>query len=85
MPTDRNDNLTQQLATELANQGRHVYVSTGYRRVRPLWRAWRQYSGASVPHLHWLNPYLRGNNVSTQSLYAFGIRSDVTLILRHRW
>jgi glycosyltransferase involved in cell wall biosynthesis len=81
MPDYRRDNPYQQLlAGELAKQGVEVIFPQGYKRVLPLWRAWRQHPGASVLHLHWLSPYLRGNNPLTQSLYALRTLIDVTLI-----
>jgi glycosyltransferase involved in cell wall biosynthesis len=81
MPDYRSDNPYQQLlADELRKLGAEVAFPVGYRRYFPLWRAWRSRTGFRVLHIHWLNPYLGGNSLLAQSVFAVRTLIDLTLI-----
>ncbi len=81
MPDYRADNPYQRLLAEgLEARGVAVHFPAGYRRGAPLWRAWRAAPRAKVLHLHWINPYLRGNNAVTQVAYCLRLLADVALL-----
>ena len=81
MPDYRADNPYQRLLAEgLERCDVEVHFPAGYRRGLPLWRAWRAVPGASVLHLHWINPYLRGNNALTQAAYCLRLLVDIALL-----
>jgi beta-1,4-mannosyltransferase len=91
MPDYRRDNPYQQLLAEaLRSRSRgfasspslmplEVLFTTDYRRIFPLWRAVNDNS-ATVLHLHWLTPYLKGENWFTRSIYSLKLLMDLWLI-----
>jgi hypothetical protein len=81
MPDYRAVNPYQGLLAEaLSQRDVDVQFANGYRRGLPLRRAWRDTSEASVQHLHWISPYLRGRNVLTQAACCLGLLADVILL-----
>ena len=83
-PDYRGDNPYQALLSDaLAQQGVTVEFPQGYRRGLPLWRALQ---GGKVPfdilHLHWLDPYLKGETAAVKALYCLKFLLDVLLV---RW
>ncbi|MFM2311273.1 MAG: hypothetical protein RLZZ04_549 [Cyanobacteriota bacterium] len=93
MPDYRRDNPYQQLLAEaLGSQSAgeaqspslttlDVVFSADYRRIFPLWRAVKDNS-ATVLHLHWLTPYLKGENWFTRLIYSLKLLLDLWLIRR---
>ncbi len=81
MPDYRRDNPYQRLLAEaLCKNAVAVSFPCGYRRVLPLWRAWRDAPQTAVLHLHWITPYLRGRNLLTQLLYCIRLLADVAML-----
>ncbi|MGB2925472.1 MAG: glycosyltransferase [Limnothrix sp.] len=80
MPDYRVDNPYQTLlADSLEKQLISVDFCHGYRRVFPIYRQWR-IDRESVLHLHWLNPYLKGENVLVKLIYCLKFLVDIALI-----
>ncbi|MCU1259356.1 MAG: glycosyl transferase group 1 [Bryobacterales bacterium] len=80
MPDYRAGNPYQSmLASALETSGVKVSFPAGYRRGLPLLRAVLQ-DGARILHLHWLSPYLKGQNVFSQIFYAAKLCLDLCLV-----
>ncbi|TVP61466.1 MAG: glycosyltransferase [Nodularia sp. (in: Bacteria)] len=81
MPDYRIDNPYQRLlAKALESEGVEVLFPFGYRRVCPILRAIKtQTNKIDVLHLHWLSPYIKGNNKFTKSIYAIKFIIDILL------
>lgn len=81
MPDYRVDNPYQALLAEaLYPEGTKVFFPKGYRRVLPVFRAVHdQVILIDILHLHWLNPYLKGNNLVAKAVYALKFLLDVLL------
>ena len=84
MPDYRHDNPYQTLLSmALETENVKVHFPSGYRRVFPIFRAIRAYSGSiKVLHLHWLDPYLKGDNSSIKLFYCLKFLLDILLT---RW
>lgn len=84
MPDYRRDNPYQTLLSKaLKTKKVIVHFPSGYRRVLPIFRAIKGYSGSiKVLHLHWLDPYLKGDNGFIKFIYCLKFLIDVLLI---RW
>ena len=84
MPDYRYDNPYQTLLSmALETENVKVHFPSGYRRVFPIFRAIRAYSGSiKVLHLHWLDPYLKGDNSFIKFFYCFKFLLDISLT---RW
>ena len=82
MPDFRDGNPYQSLLSNaISKLGCDVLFARGYRRVFPLYRAMcEQSSPVNILHLHWLTPYLRGNNVVSYAIYALKLVFDVWLV-----
>jgi glycosyltransferase involved in cell wall biosynthesis len=86
MPDYRQDNPYQNLlAQSLEAQGCRVEFPSGFRRVLPLYRALKDCPAAQVLHLHWLSPYLHGNNRFSFLVCAIKFLSDLTLVRLSGW
>lgn len=82
MPDYRQDNPYQfLLATELQGKPHSINLNfaSGYRRVFPLFRGVKD-SKATVLHLHWLTPYLKGENWLVKSVYSCKLIIDLGLV-----
>ena len=81
MPDYRIDNPYQTLLTEALQQEQAgVYFPSGYRRVFPLFRALKdQPIPVQVLHLHWINPYIKGETWLKRSIYSLKFLADVLL------
>lgn len=81
MPDYRIDNPYQTLlAQRLQSQGVEVLFPVGYRRVFPVFRAIKTHANKiDVLHLHWLSPYIKGENKLTKSIYAIKFLLDILL------
>ncbi|WP_210391294.1 glycosyltransferase [Synechococcus sp. PCC 7502] len=81
MPDYRVINPYQELlAKALENHGVNVSIPLGYLRVFPIFRAIKS-SGEniSILHLHWLSPYLKGQNTLTKITYAVKFVIDILI------
>jgi beta-1,4-mannosyltransferase len=58
-----------------------VIFTADYRRIFPLFRAVKDNS-ATILHLHWLTPYLKGENWLTRLIYSLKLLTDLWLIRR---
>ncbi|HIK06684.1 MAG TPA: glycosyltransferase [Trichormus sp. M33_DOE_039] len=68
------------LAKALQSEGIEVLFPLGYLRVFPILRAIKaQTNKVDVLHLHWLSPYLKGENLLTKSIYAIKFLIDILL------
>lgn len=81
MPDYHHDNPYQTLLSRaLETENVKVYFPSGYRRVFPIFRAIRAYSGSiKVLHLHWLDPYLKGDNSFIKFFYCLKFLLDILL------
>lgn len=81
MPDYRSDNPYQTLLAEaLQAQSVEVCFPQGYRRIFPIARALQDNAPIAVLHLHWLNPYLKGENWSARFVYSIKFLIDVLLV-----
>lgn len=82
MPDYRADNPYQDLlAKSLKLQGVNVKFPYGYRRVFPIFRAiTNQNPTINLLHLHWLNPYLKGDRWFTKLIYSIKLVLDLSLV-----
>ena len=83
MPDYRQDNpyqylLAKELRSQSYNISDYISFSSNYRRVFPLFRAVKDNS-ATVLHLHWLTPYLKGETWLTRLLYSLKLVIDLGL------
>ncbi|WP_019508574.1 glycosyltransferase [Pleurocapsa sp. PCC 7319] len=79
MPDYRSDNPYQSLLADgLRSQGAEVVFPRGYRRVLPFYRA-VQDNSATVLHLHWLTPYLKGEMWLMRFFYSLKMLIDLWL------
>lgn len=83
MPDYRQDNPYQSLLVEkMRSQSPdliyNIIFSSDYRRILPLFRAVKDNS-ATVLHLHWLTPYLKGETWLTRLLYSLKLVIDLWL------
>lgn len=81
MPDYRQGNPYQQLlADSIEKTGTQVVFPQGYRRILPIFRAVQdQQPAVDVLHLHWLEPYLIGNNLFLKLIYALKFLVDIGL------
>ena len=84
MPDYRQDNpyqslLVKALRSQLNHPFNYISFVADYRRVFPLFRAVKDNS-ATVLHLHWLTPYLKGETWLTRLLYSLKLIFDLWLI-----
>jgi beta-1,4-mannosyltransferase len=80
MPDYRRDNPYQLLLAEkLRSQSIEVIFTSDYRRVLPLFRG-VQSNSATVLHLHWLTPYLKGETWFTRLIYSLKLLLDLWLL-----
>jgi beta-1,4-mannosyltransferase len=81
MPDYRSDNPYQTLLAEALQQtGVRVFFPIGYRRIFPILRALKQdLNSTSVLHLHWVNPYLKGNTWITRLVYSLKFLADISI------
>jgi beta-1,4-mannosyltransferase len=84
MPDYRADNPYQTLLSDALQQaGGTVQFPIGYRRVLPIYRAIKiSPEPIAVLHLHWLDQYLKGNNIFVKLVYCLKFLID---ILFTRW
>ncbi len=84
MPDYRIDNPYQTfLAKALQQKGVSVHFPSGYRRVFPIYRAIKTNPASiSVLHLHWLDPYLKGDKTFVKLVYCVKFLIDILLT---RW
>lgn len=82
MPNYQADNPYQTLLAEaLSLEGGCVQFPQGYRRVFPLWRSLQQSSSSfNVLHLHWTNPYLKGECYRVKLIYSVKFLIDIVLV-----
>ncbi len=80
MPDYRIDNPYQiLLAKSLESQGVEVLFPFGYRRVFPIFRAIKSLKKIDIFHLHWINPYFKGDNIIIKLIYAIKFLIDIIL------
>jgi glycosyltransferase involved in cell wall biosynthesis len=81
MPDYRHDNPYQTLlANALQKEGVNVTFPVGYRRVFPIYRAIKSNpEKIDLLHLHWLDPYLKGDNIFVKLIYCIKFLIDITL------
>lgn len=81
MPDYRVDNPYQSLLSKaLESQGVQVHFPWGYRRVCPISRAVKTSKQSfDVVHLHWLDPYIKGERGITKLVYALKFLVDVSI------
>ena len=81
MPDYRQDNPYQTLlSTALETEKVKVNFPSGYRRVLPIFRATKTNSiPIKVLHLHWLDPYLKGDNSLVKFFYCLKLLGDILL------
>jgi len=80
MPDYRADNPYQTLlAKALEKNSISVTFCYGYRRVFPIYRQWK-INEASILHIHWLNPYLKGGNIVVKLIYCLKFLADISLV-----
>lgn len=81
MPDFRIDNPYQSLlAQALERHGVEVAFPQGYRRIFPIFRAASQNPQSfELVHLHWLSPYLKGEQRLTKTIYAVKFLIDIAL------
>lgn len=84
MPDYRIDNPYQTLLSNaLQQKGVSVHFPLGYRRFFPIYRAIKTNPASiSVLHLHWLDPYLKGDNTLVKLVYCVKFLIDILLT---RW
>lgn len=82
MPDYRADNPYQALLSDsMFSKGVQVEFPQGYRRIFPVWRALKQSAGSfHLLHLHWTNPYLKGNTFVVKLVYALKFLTDIWLV-----
>lgn len=82
MPDYRADNPYQTLlARALTAQNVSVHFPAGYRRGLPIFRALQQNQQSfDILHLHWPNPYLKGDNVGLKLIYVLKFLLDLALV-----
>ena len=79
MPDYCSDNPYQSLlAVGLRSHGAEIIFPIGYRRVLPFYRA-VQDNSATVLHLHWLAPYIKGQTWLMRLIYSLKILMDLWL------
>lgn len=81
MPDYRIDNPYQTLlAKALQNEGVEILFPLGYRRVLPIFRAIKTHPYTiDILHLHWLSPYIKGENRLNKTIYATKLLIDILL------
>ena len=81
MPDYRVDNPYQTLLAEALQQEQTgVYFPIGYRRVFPLFRALKdQPVPIQILHLHWINPYIKGETWLKRSIYSLKFLADLLI------
>ncbi len=84
MPDYRVDNPYQiLLAKALESNGVQVHFPRGYRRVFPIWRTIKtSQQHFDVLHLHWISPYIKGEQWLTKFIYSIKFLIDVLLTRR---
>jgi beta-1,4-mannosyltransferase len=82
MPDYRPDNPYQTLlANELMTQNVVTWFPQGYKRIFPIYRALKaQAEPVQILHLHWLNPYLKGQTVWLKLVYCLKFLLDIWLV-----
>jgi len=81
VPDFRRDNPYQTLLSKaLEKKGIAVDFHQGYRRVLPVFRATRENSHSfDLVHLHWISPYLKGEQIFVKGVYAVKFLIDIAL------
>lgn len=84
MPDYRHDNpyqslLAQELRSHSPDFAHDISFTSDYRRVFPLFRSVKDHE-ATVLHLHWLTPYLKGKTYLTRLFYSLKLIFDLWLI-----
>ncbi|MBD2001067.1 glycosyltransferase [Leptolyngbya sp. FACHB-541] len=81
MPDYRIDNPYQTLLSNaLQQEGVTVKFPVGYRRVLPIYRAIKNLpESTKILHLHWIDPYIKGNNIFVKFIYCIKFLVDITL------
>lgn len=84
MPDYRADNPYQSLLVgALSGEDIVVHFPQGYRRGLPIFRQLQSMSpSVQILHLHWLNPYLKGNNLFVNLVYSLKFLLDIYLVKR---
>lgn len=81
IPDGRDANPYQSLLAEsLEQRGIKVFFPQGYRRIFPMFReVVVRNLDVDIIHLHWIFPYLKGENRITKTFYAVKLLADVIL------
>jgi beta-1,4-mannosyltransferase len=81
MPDYRIDNPYQTLLSNaLQQEGAIVQFPIGYRRILPIYRAIKSIpEPIAVLHLHWIDPYIKGNNAFIKFVYCIKFLIDIAL------
>ncbi|MBK1987108.1 glycosyltransferase family 4 protein [Sphaerospermopsis aphanizomenoides BCCUSP55] len=81
MPDYRIINPYQELLSKsLEPQGANVIFPFGYRRIFPIFRAIKNSKHIDILHLHWLTPYLKGENILIKLVYGIKLLIDIMLV-----
>jgi beta-1,4-mannosyltransferase len=80
MPDYRAGNPFQHLLEQsLSKQGVEVIFAIGYKRIFPVYRQVRRNTAIDILHLHWITPYLKGENSFVVAIYALKFIGDIIL------
>ncbi len=81
MPDYREVNPYQDLLAKALNeQNTKTIFSEGYRRVFPIYRQIKAIPNCQVLHLHWLDPYIKGQNIFVRFIYGLKFFLDIFLV-----
>lgn len=81
MPDYRDINPYQELLLQsLAAENATVVFTTGYRRLLPIYRQVKALENCDVLHIHWIDPYIKGNNWFIKLIYCLKFLFDVFLV-----
>lgn len=81
MPDYRDINPYQELLCRaLSEKNARVLFTNGYRRVFPLYRQVKALDHCDVLHLHWIDPYVKGENWLSKFIYCLKFLLDIYLV-----
>lgn len=81
MPDYRDINPYQELLLQsLAKEDVTVNFTTGYRRLLPIYRQVKALTNVDVLHIHWLDPYIKGENWLVKLIYCLKFLFDTFLV-----
>lgn len=86
MPDYRQDNPYQMLLAQALEQPKiTISFPVGYKRIFPLYRQIKnQSTPVHILHLHWLSPYLKGENALVKLIYGLKFLLDVYIVKKNK-